>query len=406
MAMRKGKWLRGATIIWAGTLLAGSAMRVLADCSSFGLPFTDLGSTSFCAQIAEAYWTGLSNGTSATTYSPAANVPREQMAAFVTRTLDQSLLRGSRRAGLDQWWTATPHFNQAGLGLTAVVGAADLLKSDGVDVWVANKNDVSRIRASDGKKLEDWTGATNAYGVLVAMGHVFATGFTVPGNLYMIDPSQTAGAVTTVSSSLGPVPSGIAFDGNRIWTASSGSFPNHGGISIVTPGSSIPWSVTNVTTGFSATNGPAGLVFDGVNMWVTDEDAEALLKLDTNGAVIQTVAVGTSPLYPAFDGRNIWVPNNLSNSLTVVRASDGAVLKTFSAANGNANGLNSPTQAAFDGQRIMVANAGGGVSLFRATDLSVIGNRSTTGASAPRGVCSDGLNFWVSFNGSANVGRF
>src|SRR6185369_6515391 len=117
-----------------------------------------------------------------------------------------------------------------------------------------------------------------------------------------------------------------------------------------------------------------------------------------------TVAVGTSPLYPAFDGRNIWVPNNLSNSLTVVRASDGAVLKTFSAANGNANGLNSPTQAAFDGQRIMVANAGGGVSLFRATDLSVIGNRSTTGASAPRGVCSDGLNFWVSFNGSANVG--
>ena len=96
---------------WIAVFFAASGLRALADCAAFGLPFADLGSTSFCAEIAEAYFSGLSNGTSATTYAPSQNVPREQMAAFVTRTLDQSLLRGNRRAALDQFWTTSPHFD-------------------------------------------------------------------------------------------------------------------------------------------------------------------------------------------------------------------------------------------------------------------------------------------------------
>src|SRR4030095_407857 len=63
------------------------------------IPFDDVGPGNlfFCA-IAEAYFSGLTNGTTATTYSPSANVTREQMAAFVSRTLDQSLRRGSNQA--------------------------------------------------------------------------------------------------------------------------------------------------------------------------------------------------------------------------------------------------------------------------------------------------------------------
>jgi hypothetical protein len=373
---------------------------VLADCSSFGLPFTDLDSTSFCAQIAEAYYTGLTSGTTATTYAPSANVSRDQMAAFVTRTLDQSLLRGSRRAALDQWWTQTPHFDISGLGLTSTGTGPQLLKSDGTDIWVANFTSatVSRVQASDGRKLEDWTGATKAVGVLVAMGRVFVTGDSNPGVLFGIDPSATAGAVTTLAGTLGSLPAGIAFDGNKIWTANQG-----GSVSIITPTSTTPWSV-NTVTGFDS---PTGAIFDGRNIWVTDASAGTLLKLDSNGAVLQTVTVGTTPEFPAFDGHNIWVPNHGSGSLTVVRASDGSVLKTFSAANGNQNGLSSPLQAAFDGERILVANQGGtGLSLFKATNLSIIGNLTTVGLVQPSGVCSDGINFWVSFNGSGKIGRF
>jgi DNA-binding beta-propeller fold protein YncE len=392
------------SIGWIGILIFGVGVRVLADCASFGLPFMDLGSEpGFCAAIAEAYYTGITHGTSPTTFSPAANVTRDQAAALATRTLDASLNRGSRPAALNQWWTTTPHYD-VGLGLTSVGAQPVLLASDGADIWVANAfgGSVSRVRASDGKKLEDWTGASEAVGILVAMGRVFVTGTTSPGNLYMIDPTQPPGSVTTLASNLGNGPFGIAFDGNKIWTANTG-----GSVSIVIPGSSPPWSVTTISTGFSE---PQGMVFDGNNIWVTDSGTGTLLRLGPDGAILQTVIVGSAPGFPAFDGHNLWVPNSgansLGNSVTVIRASDGTVLKTFSAANGDQNGLAEPLQAAFDGQRVLVTNNFGGLSLFKAADLSIIGNPSTPGVGLPFGVCSDGINFWVSFNGSNNIGRF
>jgi hypothetical protein len=163
------------------------------------LPFTDVpaGNAFFC-QIAEAYFSGLTNGTTPTTFSPAANVPRDQMSAFITRTMDQSLKRGSRRAALKQFWTPT---SEIGLGLSVGGSFPVLVESDGADLWVANDgNDaVSRVRASDGKLLEAWTGATDPFGVLVAKGLIFVTGETSPGSLYQIDPTQPAGAVTTLT---------------------------------------------------------------------------------------------------------------------------------------------------------------------------------------------------------------
>ena len=393
-----GRIIRGLAWLWVGVLFIGTGVRVLASCAGFGLPFTDLGSTNFCAQIAEAYFSGLTNGTSATTYSPTASVPREQMAAFVTRTLDQSLLRGSRRAALDQWWTSNLHFNQAGLGLVAVGSTPTLLKSDGTDVWVSNsgESDVTRIRARDGANLGTWSGATGAVGVLIAMGKVFIAGQTTPGKLYEIDPSSSSAVpVSTVAGTLGNSPAGIAFDGNKIWTANVA-----GSVSIVSPGT---WSVATVSTGFSSLD---GILFDGVNIWVTDQGAGKLFKLNSSGAVVQTVTVGASPGFPAFDGHNIWVPNFSDNSLTVVRSSDGVVLKTFSAGNGDKNGLSSPVQAAFDGQRILVTNEAGGLSFFKAADLSIIGSFATSGVSNPYGACSDGTDFWVTFEGSSSIGRF
>src|SRR5947207_2829143 len=178
-----------------------------------------MGSQFFC-QIAEAYFSGLTNGTSATTYSPNATVPREQMAAFVTRTMDQSLKRGSRRAALNQYWTPT---STNGFGFTTVGPSPQLVESDGADLWVADDTDgsVSRVRASDGTRLATWTGATNATGVLSAKGLIFVTGRSSPGVLYQIDPTLPIAVVTTLASTLGDNPVGIAFDGARIWTANS-----------------------------------------------------------------------------------------------------------------------------------------------------------------------------------------
>ena len=398
MARRRTRVLGLLAAAWAAIIFLGAGLRVLADCSAFDLPFNDLGSTSFCAQIAEAYWTGLSNGTSATSYSPTADVPREQMAAFVTRTLDKSLLRGSRRAALDQWWTSTPHYDQS-LGLVSVGANPALLKSDGTDVWVANKTDgtVTRVQASSGKVLGTWTGATGPLGILIAMGKVFVTaGTSSPGALYEIDPTAAPGAVTTLISTLPGLPTGIAFDGNKIWTA-NGS----GSVSIIIPGT---WTFENATVGFTALD---GIVFDGSHMWVTDFVKSQLDELNSDGSIKGTpTSVGSTPAFPAFDGANIWVPNFGDSSLTVVRASDGTVLKTFSSGNGDQNGLDQPNAAAFDGQRILVTNENAGLSLFQSTNLSPLGAISTPGVTTPFGVCSDGVNFWASFNGSGKIGVF
>jgi len=372
--------------------LTGAVHRLRADTGTCGgasttLPFTDVMSSGFFCQIAAAFFTGLTSGTSATTYSPGNNVTREQMAAFITRTLDQSLKRGSRRAALDQYWTPT---DSTGLGLTTVGDLPLLVASDGADLWVANasSNSVSRVRASDGKKQDpDWTGATAAAGVLVAKGLIFVTGQTNPGKLYQINPSQPAGAVTPLTNSLGAAPAGIAFDGARVWTA---NFGPPGSVSIVTLTN--PVSVTTVTTGFSE---PVGILYDGANIWVTDAGDNTLKKLDSNGNVLQPpgVTVGGRPEFPVFDGTNIWVPSELSNTVTVVRAASGAVLATLSG-----NGLDVPAAAAFDGQRILVTNQGGGVSLWKAADLTPLslpsGISMGTGTN-PFGACSDGLNFWV-----------
>src|SRR6185369_853061 len=290
---------RALLLAAAMVIIITVSTRLKADTGTCGgasltLPFTDVpgGSVFFCS-IAEAFFSGLTNGTTPTTYDPSASVPREQMAAFVSRTMDQSVKRAGKRAALDQFWTTQTSNN---LGLTTVGNGPALIKFDGSDLWVANFPDgtVSRVKASDGRVLETWTGATGALGVLVAMGKVFVTGQWSPGKLYQIDPTQAVTAVTTVTSSLGNTTIGIAFDGQRIWTANLG-----GSVSIVTLN---PLSVNTVTTGFG---GCTGLVFDGTNMWVTNNGDSSIKKLDSNGNIIMSVSVGGGPSHPAFDGTNI-----------------------------------------------------------------------------------------------------
>ena len=368
-------------------------------------PFTDVVNLAYCPFIQEIYNLGITLGTSATTYAPAANVPRDQMAAFLARNFDRSASRTSRKAALNQWWTTTPHYDQ-NLGITPVYDLPKLMASDGDDIWVGTADQIDRVRASTGESLGSYVNNTgHAFGILVAMNRVFATKEISPGSLLMATPSPSNLPVNpTVVATLGDNPTGIAFDGNKIWTANDAS------LSIVTPASGVDWAVTSITAGITE---PAGLVFDGHNMWATQgttgvHGSYVLLKLNSAGGILQSVAVGDGASYPVFDGNNIWVPNFFEDSLTVVRVSDGVVVKTFSADDGSQNGLSQPFAAAFDGQNVLVTNVTGSLSLFKAADLTAIGSFPTPGLT-PFGVCSDGVNFWVSFqdvSGLGFIGRF
>jgi hypothetical protein len=395
--------VRAALLIALMANLTILSNKIQADTGSCGgatttLPFTDVMGNPFFCQIASAYFSGLTAGTSATTYSPSQNVTREQMAAFTTRTLDQSLRRGSQRAVTKQWWVPV---DADSLSLTEVGELPQAVEFDGTDLWVSNFNSdsVMRVRAGDGRLLDTWTGADTAFGVLPVMGRVFATGHTAPGKLFMIDPTQPAGTVTTLTSALGNNPVGLAFDGSRIWTANQG-----GSVSIVALN---PTTVTNLTTGFDS---PYGALFDGANIWVTDQGAGTLLKLNPNGTIAQTITVGTLPTIPVFDGTNIWVPNFASHSVTVVRVKDAQgnpLASAFVLANLTGNGLDSPLTAAFDGERILVTNLGAThVSLWKATDLTRLGAFTTGPKTSSNGACSDGLNFWITLGNMNKLARF
>jgi hypothetical protein len=402
MKLNRSIFIRAALLISLMANLTILSGNIKADTGSCGgattsLPFTDVQGNIFFCQIAAAYFSGLTAGTSATTYSPAQIVNREQMAAFTTRTLDQSLKRGSQRAVTKKWWTPQ---DANSLTLTTVGDNPNDVEFDGTDLWVANYNSgtVMRIRPSDGKLLDTWTGATKANHILAAMGRIFVTGSTFPGSLYMIDPTQPACDVTTLTSDLGSEPRGIAFDGSRIWVASY-----NGSVSIV---SLNPISVTTVSTGFFQ---PFGILFDGTHIWVTDAGHHTLFRLNANGSIAQTITVASVPTYPVFDGTNIWVPD-YSESVTVVRVKDAAgkpVATPFVLATLTGNGLRQPITAAFDGERILVTNfVGNSVSLWKAADLTPLGFVSVGDSTLPAGACSDGLNFWITLLNSDKLARF
>ena len=384
----RGRKLLAGLVVLSAALATGGAGQLMGNCG----PFTDVAADAFCAFVLEIFYLGITTGTTATTYDPASNVTRLQMAAFLSRTVDGTLKRGSRRAAMNRFWTPQ---GSAAIGVTTIGAGPGFLSADGVDVWAATgSNTVARVRAGDGKYLESWTGATNAHAIMTAIGRVFATGNQSPGALYRIDPSQPAGAVTTVASNLGNAPSGIAFDGGRLWTADFG-----GSVSIITPGPGIPYSVNIVSSGFG---NPNGIVFDGSRIWVTDFSPGTLLKLDFAGAILQTVTVGPGPTAPIFDGNNIWVPTFNPSSVSVVRASTGVVLATLTG-----NGLGGPAAAAFDGERILVTNPSlNSVSLWKAADFTPLGSFSTGAATQPLGVCSDGVNFWIGLASASQIARF
>jgi hypothetical protein len=107
------------------------------------------------------------------------------------------------------------------------------------------------------------------------------------------------------------------------------------------------------------------------------------------------------PSYAVFDGANFWVPNQGASSVSVVRASNGTVLTTLTG-----NGISTPIAAAFDGERVLITNLLDSVSLYKAADLSVIGNFPTGVSTGPVGACSDGVNFWIVLSFSNRLARF
>jgi len=123
------------------------------------------------------------------------------------------------------------------------------------------------------------------------------------------------------SVSVGNGPQGLAYDGMSVWVANSGS----GTVSkIRTADSTVE---KNVQVG----EGPTGLAFEQggfstsaspnwdpkTYIWVTNNVSNNVMRVDPIAEkVIAVHPAGLSPLYPVFDGSNIWIPNYGSGTVT------------------------------------------------------------------------------------------
>src|SRR5215207_6167124 len=154
--------------------------------------------------------------------------------------------------------------------------------------------------------------------------------------------------MSSFATTVGPDPVGITYDGQYLWTTGTGSISR---LDLLTPA-----AATTFTAGFSS---PIGILFDGANMWVTDAGDASLKRVNmTTGAVVQTTPLSGSVGHPIFDGTNLWIPCSGPDQVYVVRAVGGLTGTVIAQLTGN--GLNLPFQAAFDGERICVTNAGAG----------------------------------------------
>src|SRR5215510_5944446 len=126
-----GRALFGSVLIATIALLAGAGEALFATCG----PFTDVAADVFCPFVLEIFYLGITTGTTATTYDPTGNVTRLQMAAFLSRTVDGVLKRGSRRAALNQFWTVRRTEQEAGMAALLGAPSVGLPASDGENIW-------------------------------------------------------------------------------------------------------------------------------------------------------------------------------------------------------------------------------------------------------------------------------
>lgn len=145
---------------------------------------------------------------------------------------------------------------------------------------------------------------------------------------------------------------------------------------------------------FSVGGAPIGLVFDGTNIWVANSTDNTVTKMRaSDGASLGTFTVGASPRRVAYDGTNIWVSNWNGNSVTKLRASDGALIQTLSMPQ-------RPAGMTFDGANIWISNYDAGtVTKVRASDSSILG--IFPAGDTPLSLTFDGANIWVANNQGA-----
>jgi YVTN family beta-propeller protein len=163
------------------------------------------------------------------------------------------------------------------------------------------------------------------------------------------------------------------------------------------------WFDANI--GFSAItvgNLPSALAFDGTNVWVANNGSNTFTRyLATTGAAVgSAVTVGSQPIALAFDGTNVWVANYGSNYIARYSAASGAIVGSTITVG------TLPRALAYDGANIWVANNGSNTIARYSVSTGIIVASTITVGNQPSALAFDGHNMWVANRGSDTIARY
>src|SRR5579872_6442307 len=78
----------------------------------------------------------------------------------------------------------------------------------------------------------------------------------------------------------------------------------------------LKWYIAPSSTHFPVGNQPYGLCFDGANIWAANNADNTVSKVRaSDGALLGTYSVPGAPFGVAFDGANIWVTSSALNNV-------------------------------------------------------------------------------------------
>ncbi len=222
---------------------------------------------------------------------------------------------------------------------------------DGRNIWVANYSGdtVTKLRAADGALMGIYPVGVNPRAVLFDGAYIWVASGGVSGSLTRLRAADGA-PVWTI-----PVddPWGMAYDGKTVWVTNNRAN-----------------RVTRINSAgcilgeYKAGERPMGIAFDGISLWVADNGGAELTRLSAvNGARIGEVPVGVDPFGVFSKGHFVWVAR--TDGVLAKLTTRGCLVGTYDA------GLY-PDGIAFDGANIWVADNEGAVKVFRAYSGSLV----------------------------------
>ena len=217
--------------------------------------------------------------------------------------------------------------------------------------------------------------------VQASIGTLYGIETTSPDELWVIDRSNPPGSqlIGALTSGLGS-PAGLAWDGTDLWCVDSGSPDELWKINRTSPGSSAKQG--DLPSGLG---NPAGLAWDGTDLWCVDDDGDELWKINRtspgSSAKQGDLPSGlTRPTGLAWDGTDLWCVDDDGDELWKInRTSPGSSAKQGDLP----SGLGTPNGLAWDGTDLWCLDAGG-------DELWKI-NRTSPGSSALQGDLPSGI---------------